>query len=1000
MSSIERFIILAMSTALLPVGCAKSDIETPIETGDNISFRPYTTITKAPSLTNDAVNPFKTMGVYAANTGPSDYDPTIHAANYLQNIKVERTDAVSEWTTAKSYFWPVGKTTFFGYAPYDAPGSVINAYTPGAPLIDFTVNSDQSKQIDLLIASAVTDLTKTQTAVTVPMKHALTKIGFSAKLSHDPSEAQHINSLRVTKIEISGVYSSGKHAMDAGAAWTDLKDVKPVATPFEVNDAVGKLGGLLSTNLTAEYQKLTLNDGYLFMIPQSFSSAGGAKIRVYVVAEWVQGNADTSFDDPIEFDLAQTSLDWNQGEAINYNINIDITDHVQTGSTISAELVPWTDTEVESDITKRQLNLTRIEATVYDAAVTRVHFWSNQPKNQVYISPLCYKGALPSAGGTEMGVEEVFVNLTASNPWEATNLHYDETTGEGYFELDRTNSNSAEGAYHIYVYAGGLRRAVQVNVNNINHLPPVGTSMSPYVGTFHRHAEYGERIIMWNNTGSWVAVIEPENSHRNPDGSGGYADYSDVVFDRYVSPAQEAGMLYTQNPGNAEDYSVSNTWAKLVTIDGKETRTLSGKGKVYMRVGWQKGNTRSAAPRNRYAKITIRDQIDDMKTSQVLGILFVRKGEDPDYLMRQGDPVEGGIYASNRSDALMFSPYDITSPYGNEMKNGYFDYPFIASGGGEFVKYPSQGGSYFKWGSGRGVSLYTRSIPYGYFNNNVTVPGVWSGAVDVCPDGYRIPAYDNRTEALADYVFPNPYSSLDGLEMVQSMYVKPEQDGVYSPYDWRKKIPYPQDMSANWMFGYYADGYFDRGPITLKPSAYVNYAGSEGYDGLMVFNPYSLSSIFLPATGVITNTGLSQAGVTFSMNLTTRFSNHPNVIIAMQLFGYVDSNSFVNTIGQSQVGENQQLAYGRSIRCVRGDKQDLTKDGKCVLYFDVNTYYGMTVVAAGPITGDQGTSVKVPALPHNAVIKWNTKQDGTGTTYMPNDNFKFNDRFIVLYAIW
>lgn len=991
--------MILATTATLLAGCTKSEINTPAETRDGIWFRSTTINTRAQSLTYDAVNPFLTMGVYAATTGSDDYNANTHTANYLQNIKVERTDAASEWRTSNSHFWPVGKTTFFGYAPHDASGSTVSAYAPGAPVIDFTVNSDQSKQTDLLIASAIKNLTKTQNAVTVTMKHVLTKIGFSAKLSHDPSQAQHINSIRVTRIEIFGVFASGKHAMDAKAVWTDLKDIQQEGTPFEVTDATDKLGGLLSTNLSAEYQKLTLNDGYLFMIPQSFTSNGSAKIRVYVEAGWADGNKDVSFDKPIEFDIAQTSLDWNQGEAINYKINIDITDHVQTGSTISAELVPWSETEVDSEALNRQLNLTRIEATVYDAAVTRVYFWSNQPRDKVYISPLCHAGTLASGGGTEMGVEEVLTNLTATNPWEATNLHYDETTGEGYFELNRTNSNSAEGAYLIYVYAGGLRRAVQVNIKNTNQLPPVGTSLSPFVGTFHRHAEYGERIITWNNTGSWVAVIEPENSHRNPDGSGGYDDYSDVIFDKYVSPAQEEGILYTSDPGDAEDYLVSNTWDKLVLINGKETRALTGNGKVYMRVGWQKSVTRSTAPRNRYAKITIRDQIDDMKTSKVLGILFVRKGEDPDYLMRQGDPVEGGVYASNRNDALMFSPYDVTSPYGNETKNEYFDYPFIASGGGEFVKYPSQGGSYFKWGSGRGVSLYTRFVPYGYFNNNVTVPGVWSGAVDVCPAGYRVPAYDNRTEALADYTFPNPYSSLDGLEMIQSMYVKPEQDLGHAPYDWRKQIPYPQDPSANWMFGYYADGYFDRGPITLKPSAYVSYAGSEGYDGLMVFNPHSLSSIFLPATGVITPTGLSQAGVTFSMNLTTRFSSHPNVIIAMQLFGYVDSNAFLNTIGQSNIGENQQLAHGRSIRCVKGDKQDITKDGQCVLYLDVNTYYGMTVIAAAPIKGDRGTSVKVPTLP-NAAKRWNTKQDGTGTTYMPNDNFKFNDKFTVLYAIW
>lgn len=991
-------IILSAMVAVLQIGCAKSDIDLPKKTEDGISFRSSVVNSRAQSLTNNAVNPFKSMGIYAAATGSDDYNSTIHNANYLQNVKVERIDATSEWETSRTYNWTEGKTTFFGYAPYNAAGSTITSITPGAPQIDFAVNSNQIEQIDLLIASAVKNATKTPNAITIPMKHALTKIGFSAKLSHDPSEAQHINSIKVTKIEIFGVFSSGKHAMDAEAVWTDLKDIKLESSPFEVNDDANKLGGLSSTNLSTTYQKITLDDGYLFMIPQSFTAS--AKLRVYVVADWTEGNKEISFDDPIEFDLASTDLEWNQGEAINYNINIDITDHVQINSTITAELVPWNETEIDTDVTNRQLNLTRIEIDVYDSAITRVYFWSNQPKEEVYISPICYEGTLPSAGATAKNIEDIFTNLTATNPWEATNLYYDVKSGEGHFELDRVNSNSAPQNYLLYVYAGGLRRSVQVNIKNSNNLPPTGDVTSQFVGTFHRFDEYGERIITWNNSGPWAAVIEPVNSHRNPDGSGGNADYKDVIFDRYVSPAQEMGILYTENPGNAEDYLVTDMSDKLVQIDGIETRALKGNGKVYMRVGWKKSPIRGVKGQiNRYAKITIRDQVDDMNSSKVLGVLYIRKGEEPDYIMRKGDPILGDTYSGNRDDVVQFSPYDVTSPYGNEVKKDYFDYPFIGSGGGAFVKYPSQGGSYFKWGSGRGVSLYTTDLPFGYFNGNVAIPDVWSKAVDVCPDGYRVPAYDSSTESVASYFFPNPYSSLDGLEMVQSMYVKPEQDMVYAPYDWRKHTPYPQDQSANWMFGYYADGYFDRGAITLLPSAYVSYANSEGYDGLLVFNPYSLSSIFLPATGYIGITGLYQPGGIFSMNLTTRISGFPEAIITMQLFKYYN-NTFFNLIGQSDRSDRYQLGMGRSIRCVKGDKQDITKDDKYVLYFDVNTYTGMTVIAAAPITGSVNSIVTIPSLPNTAAKEWNTKQDGSGTTYKPGGNFTLNDRFTVLYAIW
>lgn len=992
----------AMAAALL-TACAKSEIETPLQTRDVISFRPSAVHSKAQSLTNDAANPFKTMGIYAAATGPNDYDSATHTANYLQNIEVERTDAAGQWTTAQTYYWPVGKATLFGYAPYNAAGSTIINTAFGAPIIDFTVHSDQTKQIDLLVASAVNNATKTPNAVSIPMKHALTKVGFSARISHNSNETQHINWIRVAKIELYGVYSNGKHAMDAAALWTDLNDLQTEANPFVVTDATENLGGLRSVNLSTTYQQLTLDDGYLFMLPQPFTQS--AKLRVYLVADWTQGNKEISFDDPIEFDLAQAGLNWNQGEAVNYNIHIDITDQVQTSSTITAELLPWNNAQVDSDITKRQLNLTRIEVDVFDAAITRVYFSSNQPLNEVYIAPVCYQGALPSAGGAAKGVQEVFTNLTATDPSSAANLHYDPDSGQGYFDIDRVNPNSAQQSYLLYLYAGGLRRSVQVNTRNTNDPQPIGKAPSPFVGTFHRFDEYGERIITWNNTGPWVAVIDPLNAHQDPNGGGGYADYEDVIFDRLVSPAKEAGILHTINPGNAEDYLVSDGANTVVTIDGKATRALMGNGRVYFRVGWRKNSTRATGPINRYAKITIRDQINDMNTSKILGTLFIRKGEAPDYVMRPGDPVQGVYASSTRKDAVKFSSYDVTSPYGNELKDNYYNYPIIASGGGEHLQYPTHGGSYFKWGSGRGISSLTgrfADTPLAGYNKNTHTPNLWSQAIDVCPDGYRAIAYDNRFELVAT-PFAQPYASLDGLEMVQSLYVKPEQ-GTTAPYGWLKNTPYPGNQDANWVFGYYADGFFDRGPATinvpehLEPHTTVQYNGQEGYDGMLVFNPTSLASLFLPATGSISpSIGLEVPGNTFSINLTTRVTGYPTRTINMYLLKQPDpGNPYINTITSSGGGN---LHQGESIRCVVGAKKDITSEGKCVVFYaygyndrnDLNDQF-----IPSPEKGALGDSFPIP---YGATGKWNTKQNGSGTTYLVNAPFTISEQFTILYAI-
>ena len=269
-------VLLSAVVATLCVGCADTEFDSPTS-GDKISFLTATYDTRAASYNpdNKGANYITTMGVYAAATSSADYDETQHAINLFdQGTKVSRPDVKGEWTYGGTEYWPVGKTTFFGYSPYDAHGTNISTPAVGAPNITFNVATHPADQVDLLIANPQKNKTKADRVVIMPFKHALTKISFAAKLSHDPSATPHFDWAKISRIEVKGVYTQGTHSMDAATEWQNLAVPNAANTPFAVsieNDIDNDLlnGGLKIIELTTQYQQITTDDGYLFMLPQS-----------------------------------------------------------------------------------------------------------------------------------------------------------------------------------------------------------------------------------------------------------------------------------------------------------------------------------------------------------------------------------------------------------------------------------------------------------------------------------------------------------------------------------------------------------------------------------------------------------------------------------------------------------------------------------------------------------------------------------------------------------
>ncbi|MCD8072747.1 MAG: hypothetical protein LUE10_06205, partial [Alistipes sp.] len=268
-------------------------------------------------------------------------------------------------------------------------------------------------------------------------------------------------------------------------------------------------------------------------------------------------------------------------------------------------------------------------------------------------------------------------------------------------------------------------------------------------------------------------------------------------------------------PGDAENYPV----------EGSAT-TVSGTGHIFFRIGLTGPNPDPATPR--YAKVVVNGTHE----------IYIRQGEAADYLMRPEDGT-GNNTLADRPLAARYAPYNLTA---TEYLNGSnSDYIVLDINGADFTRFPTQTGAHFQWGSPTVNSRYAwnpyTSTVVGW--TNYTPSDYWntiSETVEVCPKGYRRPS-DGTTSGI------DTDNSAATSEIRQSLNLNPA-DG-YQSY-----------LNDNNVYGYYADGFFDRRPLKTPsgtiPVAYsaTSVTGSDiALIGELFFNPENNASLFFPASG-------------------------------------------------------------------------------------------------------------------------------------------------------
>ena len=297
-------------------------------------------------------------------------------------------------------------------------------------------------------------------------------------------------------------------------------------------------------------------------------------------------------------------------------------------------------------------------------------------------------------------------------------------------------------------------------------------------------------------------------------------------------------------------YTPGNAESYPVSVGSSTINGVITNGAITFRIGLQKTYTPTTQPA-RYAVVLVSFGPDKSQTQRI----FLRQCEGTDNI--------SGISPHN---AVKWSPYNLGNLVGPAFPTKY-------SNGG-FVDYPSQAGFFYQSEN----PLTASYAPTGVLAVPIPSPTISTpfGMRSPCPIGYNLPT-----------------GNTDGTSELESL--KTTGTG------------YPTDIKHVW--GYYADGFFDRREIVNSGTTVATGDETTGinvaYIGKLVYHPDTYASLFLPAAGRRHYSNSSPANPGFSGMW---WSRSP--------WDYSDNNSYYLESGSSVITGTMSNNYGLSVRCI------------------------------------------------------------------------------------
>ncbi len=787
----NKIIYAGLVISLLAVSCSK---EAGWETGHggSIGFAASdeTSVTRGTPIGSAADIP--NMGVFAYYTGngPSNNwaaQDTTTTPNFMNHVLV--TNNAGAWSYANPVYWPGAadaNVSFFSYSPYAnaANGITVNA-TSGIPSISYTVPTNCSDQPDLMVSALRADLNKSQgsSPVNFQMRHVLTSIGFKA-----------VGQGKITKIEVQGAKTSG--------TLTTLAD-----GTFSWNTSAASAGNFEATvngaDLGSTSQLVNTGDGYLMMIPQTLPA--GAKLIV-------------SIDDgrEVEFDLGGRV--WAAGQRINYSLSV----HPDAVLLLSPDKIVLPPTGGFSQFEVTVSNGSPVDWTLSASSrfvicdnLAHLQQWAAGLLSPAEVENMDGSGPLlPGNSYTGSGNQTLYVWRFAPNPNNNSSITVDGTITQ--------DGNPA-----------ALIDVVQLPNNGVTYYDSYISNT--YVGAFWKAGQKGERIIRMPiaaaQAGSWDASVLWTDGSWKP---------GDIVFS--TAESSDAGITWNNTSETPADMNNAGSDA-LYNVPGyfsSANGTAAAGGEIYFRIGLTSAYAPTENKPARYALVLVR-----YNNSTKPHLIFLRQGDNPDYLMA---PTDANATGTRGAAAVRFSPYNTTATTLTTQQ-----YVQIAANraNSKFTDYPSQAGAFFQWASiGNARYAYSPVIPIGAPTSWATTanPNFWepnvSGTYESCPDGYHRPN-DGPTNAYASNASD---AQIATSQLRQSLYSSPPVGNSSGP--------------ANIRWGFYADGFFDRRAHNNpsygeygEPNTAVSWQTKDvGYIGALFYNPVvgsdrQYASLFFPAAG-------------------------------------------------------------------------------------------------------------------------------------------------------
>ena len=509
------------------------------------------------------------------------------------------------------------------------------------------------------------------------------------------------------------------------------------------------------------------------------------------------------------------------------------------------------------------------------------------------------------------------------------------------------NTGNTARTAKIYVRAGNFTKVI-----NVTQMPTVtgpGTQIgSPsYVGAFWRAEQTGERLISISatNGGTFAVAVYDYGDH---------FQQGDIVFSAMGSDDSGVGT----SPADAEGYKIIDGTTSI-----KSTVGSVADGKLFFRIGltskWDASNPYYDANHPvRYATILI---AYTSGSTTIYQKLFLRQGEEADYLMHPDDVTD----ATQKTYVRRYSSYNVTAATMSDSEDHVQIYKYGTTANGtvasSFTEYPSQAGAMFQWAGAAGyqrLAWHPTKTYTGWSGNIYDNSPTWDAAThETCPSvrgvNYRRPTADGAVFAKSEF----------GLSLF-------------------KPVTYGTVSNALW--GYYADGFFDRRAVSSASVESSSYRAA--YAGMLFYNPVATSprrnaSVFLPGAGIrdYSSGALILAGTTGYF-----WASIPNGSTAY-LQGFSNTYFFTDFA-------NDYRSYAAPLRCVVDDSEPEP------------TPVSERMARSNVVVIDDGNGGKILTFAETAAANTGTTTAGTsGVTRpaMPSDVqgvfFKFGS-LVALYA--